>query len=458
MDQKTGVTFGTNAAPGDPADVLDDLLARATRAGADAADAVFVDRRALSVAFRLGQRETLESSDARLVGLRVFRGRRQALVSSSDVSVDGRAALVERALAMAATVPEDPYCGLAQPSEIVDTVPDLDCCEAVQLDAAVIGERARTAEAAALAVPGVTNSDGSEAESGTDRFAIAATNGLRQVHARSWHSVSVSVLAGSGTAMERDYEYASAVYAPDLDDPATLGRRCGERTVRRLKPQKVASAQMPVVFEPRVARSLLGHLSAAINGTSVARGTTFLARAMGTQVFPPDVTIIDDPLRPRGLRSRPFDAEGIPAQRRAIVDRGVLTSWLLDLRSARQLQLPTTGHAARGAGSLPSPAPSNLYLQAGRQSVEELLADIRAGLYVTDLMGFGVNGVTGDYSRGASGFFIENGRLAYPVSEITVSGNLLQMFRSIRAADDLVFRYGMDSPTVRVDDMTVAGR
>src|SRR5512144_648920 len=440
----------------EPLDVLDDVLCKAKAAGAEAADAIFVDSRALSVAYRLGKRETLERSEAKVVGLRVFIGQRQAIVSSSDVMPQALAAMVERGMAMARAVPEDPYCGLAAPSEIAGETIDVDAYEPREIDIEVVSERARAAEAAALSVAGVTNSEGAAA--GLDVYAIAGSNGLHRTYSRSWHNVSVSVLAGKGTEMERDYEYASSGYLEDLEDAEALGRRCGERAVRRLYPRKASSAQVPIVCEPRVARSLLGHLAAAINGSAVARGTTFLNGKLGEPVFAPGVTIIDDPLRRRGLRSRPFDGEGIASMRRAVVENGVLKSWLLDLRAARQLGLRSTGHAARGASEPPSPAPTNLYLEPGSVSPQQLVRAIPSGLYVTDLMGFGINGVTGDYSRGARGFWIENGELAYPVSEITVSANLLQMFRELTAASDLEFRYGVDSPTVRVDGMTVAGR
>ena len=442
----------------EPLDLLDDVLRKAEAAGAEAADAIFVDSRALSVAYRLGKRETLERSEAKVVGLRVFIGQRQAIVSSSDVMPQALASLVERGMAMARAVPEDPYCGLADPSEIAGETIDVDAHEPREIDIAAVSERARAAEAAALSVAGVTNSEGAEASAGLNIYAIAGSNGLHRTYSRSWHNVSVSVLAGTGMEMERDYEYASSVYLEDLEDSEALGRRCGERAVRRLHPRKASSAQVPIVYEPRVARSLLGHLAAAINGSAVARGTTFLNGKLGEPVFAPGVTIIDDPLRRRGLRSRPFDGEGIASMRRAVVENGVLKSWLLDLRAARQLGLRSTGHAARGASEPPSPAPTNLYLEPGSSSAEQLVRAIPSGLYVADLMGFGINGVTGDYSRGASGFWIENGEPVYPVSEITVSGNLLQMFRELTAASDLEFRYGVDSPTVRVEGMTVAGR
>jgi PmbA protein len=442
----------------EPLEILDRLLAQARTSGADAADAVLANRTSLSVAYRLGSCEQLERSEGQVIGLRLFVGRRQALVSSSDLSRTALAEMVERALAMAQSVPEDPFCGLADPAELAHDEVDVEACEPGELDPGAITSRAMAAEVAALSVPGVSNSEGAESASGYDDFAVAATNGLRRRYARSWHSLAVSVLAGEGTAMERDYAYAGAVWKADLEDAGVLGKRCGERAVRRLHPRKARTAQVPVIYEPRVARSLLGHLAAAINGSAVARGTTFLGRKLGEQVFAAGVNIIDDPLRRRGLRSRPCDGEGIASHRRAIVEDGVLTSWLLDLRSARQLGLRSTGHASRGSSSPPAPAPSNIYLEPGPLTAEELMAGVKDGLLVTDLMGFGVNGVTGDYSRGASGFWIENGEVAHPVSEITISGNLVDMFRQLTPAADLEFRYGMDSPSVRVDGMTVAGR
>ena len=457
--ERTQGTLTTERPPaGDALDLLESLLGKAISAGADAADAVFADRRSLSVSYRLGNPENLERSEGKVIGLRIFVGRRQAIVSSADISADALTALVERGMAMARVVPEDPYCGLAEASEIVRETIDVDAFDAREIDVASVTGRTAVAEAAALAVSGVTNSEGAEAGAGVNTYAIVASNGLRHTYSRSWHSISVSVLAGEGTAMERDYEYATSVHLEDLEDPEALGRRCGERAVRRIRPRKVSSAQVPIVFEPRVARSLLGHFAAAINGSAVARGTTFLHDKLGEPVFAPGISVIDDPLRRRGLRSRPFDGEGISSRRRAVVDDGVLQAWLLDLRSARQLDLGSTGHASRGVSSPPSPAPTNLYLQPGSSSAEELIRQVPTGLYVTDVMGFGVNGVTGDYSQGASGFWIENGALAYPVSEITVSGNLLQMFRELTPASDLEFRYGIDSPTVRIDGMTVAGR
>lgn len=436
---------------------LTDLIAAARGCGADAADAVLIDSRALNVSYRLGREERIERAESTDVGLRVFLGRRQAVVSSSDLSPQALRSLAERAVDMVRAVTEDPYCGLAAPDQLAADVADVDSCSPEEPRAGKLIGWAAAAEDAARAVPGITNSEGAEASWSLTRSALAASNGFAHTRARSRFDLAVSVLAGEGTAMERDYEYASAVYAEDLRDPLEIGRAAGERTVRRLHPRKAQSARLPVVYEPRAARSLLSHLAAAINGVSVARGTTFLKDKLGEAVFPKDVRIIDDPLRRRGLRSRPFDGEGIATRRLALVDGGRLTSWILDLASARQLGLTTTAHAVRGTSAPPSPAASNLYLEAGPAGPEALIAEIDRGFCISELIGFGVNGVTGDYSRGATGFWIENGRLAYPVSEVTVAGNLLDMFARLTPANDLEFRYGIDAPTVRIDGMTLAG-
>jgi PmbA protein len=323
--------------------------------------------------------------------------------------------------------------------------------------AEVLIERARAAEEAALAVPGVTNSEGAEAGWGRSRVALAASNGFAGAYSGTSHGVSASVIGGEGTGMERDYDYSSAVYARDLRDPAEIGRSAGERAVKRLGARKMPTCRCPVVFDPRVARGFISALLGAISGPSIARGTSFLKDRLGERIFPEAITIVDDPHRHRGLRSKPFDAEGLPNHRRAIIDHGVLTTWLLDLRSARQLKLKSTGHAARGTSSPPGPSPTNVWIEPGPVSRLALISDIASGLYVTEMMGFGVNGVTGDYSRGAAGFWIDKGEIAFPVSEMTVAGNLKDMFLRLAAADDLEFKAGMDAPTLRIDDLTVAG-
>ncbi|MGH7093507.1 MAG: TldD/PmbA family protein, partial [Stellaceae bacterium] len=352
----------------------------------------------------------------------------------------------------------DEFCGIADPDAVARDWPrHLDMLDADEPSAETLMERARACEEAALAVSGVTNSEGAESGWGRSRVALAATNGFAGAYAGSSQGVSASVIAGSGSAMERDYDYASAVYAADLRDPAEIGRRAGERAVKRLGARKMPTGRFPVVFEPRVARSMLSHLLGAINGPSIARGTSFLKDRLGQRIFPEGITIIDDPHRPRGPRSKPFDGEGIANHRRALVDKGVLTTWLLDLRSARQLGMATTGHASRGTSSPPSPSSTNVWLEPGALTPQALIADIKSGLYVTELMGMGVNGVTGDYSRGAAGFWIDNGEIGFAVSEMTVAGNLKEMFARLIAADDLEFRNGIDAPTLRIDDLTVAG-
>jgi PmbA protein len=437
--------------------LLDDLIGRARKAGADAADAVLIESAAISVAQRLGKPEKLERAESRDLGLRVFIGKRQAIVSTTDTTPGMLEELVDRAVAMAGTVPDDPHCGLAAPDELTRTFPTIDLSDPIEPAMDVLKERARAVEGAALAVPGVNNSEGAEAGWSRSAITLVASNGFHGAYSRSHQSVGVSVLAGEGTAMERDYEHASAVYGDDLEDAAAVGRRAGEKAVKRLRPRKAATAKVPILFDPRISRSLLGHLGSAINGASIARGTSFLKEKLGKRIFAADVAIIDDPHRPRGLNSKPFDGEGIANRKRAIVENGVLTTWVLDLRSARQLGFKSTGHAARGTSSPPSPSLTNFYMSAGKMSPKEMIGSVTSGFYVTELMGMGVNGVTGDYSRGAAGFWIENGELAYPVSEVTIAGNLNEMFLNLTAANDLEFRYGTDAPTIRLDGMTVAG-
>ena len=444
------------AAP-NPTELLSSLIDKVRRLGADAADALLVEGVSLSHARRLGKTEKLERSEGHDLGLRVLVGKRQAIVSSNDWSKAALDELAERGLAMAKTVPEDPYCGLAAPEELARAFPDVDILDPTEQSAEMLIERAAAAEDAARAVKGITNSEGAEAGWGRSHVVIVGSNGFVGGYSHSGCSVSVAVLAGEGTGMERDYDFASAVYASDLEDAAAVGRRAGERAVKRLDPRKVASQKVPVVFEPRLARGIVGHLIGAINGPAIARGTSFLKEKLGQPVFGNGITIIDDPHRRRGQRSRPFDAEGVANHRCELVKDGVLTTWLLDLRSARQLGMKTTGHAGRGTSSPPGPSPTNVWLEAGPLSPKELMADIKSGFYVTELMGMGVNIITGDYSRGAAGFWIENGEIAYPVSEVTIAGNLKDMFTTLVPASDLEFKTSFDAPTIRVEGMTVAG-
>ena len=441
----------------DRLDILARLLECATAAGAESADAVVFDAASISVAQRLGAPEKLERAESCDLGLRVFIGRRQAIVSSTDFGQAALDEIVERAVAMAKVAPEDPHCGIAEAGQIATEVPDLDICDPNEPDTESLVEMARAAEDTARAVEGVTNSEGAEAGWSRANIALAATNGFARAYSVSSHSVAASVLAGEGTAMERDYDFATAVHGADLPPAEEIGRNAGERAVKRLGARKAETQQVPVVFEARIAGGLVRHLTGAVNGAAIARGTSFLKDAMGEQVFSPGIAIVDDPHRVRGLRSKPFDGEGIATARKTVIDDGRLTTWILDLASARKLGLESTGNASRGTGGPPGPGATNVYMEPGAATPDALIADIKSGFLITELIGMGVNIVTGDYSRGATGFWIEDGEIAYPVSEVTVAGNLKDMFRNLTPADDLVFRHGTDAPTIRIDGMTVAG-
>ncbi len=438
-------------------EILASLLRAAKSAGADAADALYVESVAASVSYRLGKLEDVERAESADLGMRVFVGQRVAFISSTDFSRDTLDALPGRAVAMAKLAPEDKYAGLAPKDRLARDLPSLDLEDPGEPSADLLIERARDIEAAAMAVKGVTNSEGGGASFNRSAIAFATSDGFSGRYAGTSHSVGVAVLAGEGVDMQMDHDSATARHTGDLEKPEAIGRRAGERTVARLNPRKAKSQRVPIVYDPRAANGLLGHLAGAISGASIARGVSFLKEQLGKSVFAAGVNVIDDPHRVRGLRSRPFDAEGVANARRALIENGILTTWLLDCASAKQLGLATTGHAARGTGGPPSPSPTNLYMEPGRLTPEALMADIREGFYVTDLMGMGVNPVTGDYSRGASGFWIENGKIAYPVAEVTIAGNLKDMFANLTPANDLEFRYGTNAPTLRVEGMTVAG-
>jgi PmbA protein len=447
----------TTPAKRDPEGLLADLLDAAKKAGADAADALYVEGVSASVSYRLGMLEDVERAESYDLGLRVFVGQKVAFVSSSDFSHQALDALPGRAVTMARLAPEDRFAGLAPMDRLATSVPPLDLEDTNEPSAETLIERARGVEGAALAVGGVTNSEGGGASFSRSAVALATSTGFYGRYAATNHGIGVAVLAGEGTGMERDYDQASARHAGDLRDPQDIGRKAGEKAVRRLNPRSMPSQALPVVFHPDEAASLISHFAGAISGAAIARGVSFLKDRMDQAVFAPGINIIDDPHRMRGLRSKPFDGEGVANTRRALIENGRLTTWLLDCASARQLDLATTGHAARGTGGPPSPSATNLYLEAGRLSVKELIADIKQGFYVTELMGMGVNGVTGDYSRGAAGFWIENGEIAFPVSEVTIAGNLKDMYARLVPADDLEFRHGINAPTVRIDGLSLAG-
>jgi PmbA protein len=443
---------------GEPdANLLADLMKWAKAAGADAADSVYLVGESISVSQRMGKREQLNSSEGHDLGLRVFIGQRQAFVSSTDFAPASLRALVRRAVDMARAVPEDPFCGIAPAELLATSWSDLDLFENKRPTARSLQAMAAEAEDAARAVKGVTNSDGAHASWGRSSFLLVTSNGFSGAMKAGGYSLSCSVLAGEGTGMETDYEWTSAIYRDDLMAAAKVGRNAGKFAVRRLNPRKAQSARVPVVYDRRVSGGLIGHLAGAINGSWVARGTSFLKDRMGTKVFADGIRILDDPHRRRGPASRPFDAEGLPTRRHVMIDDGVLTTWLLDLASARQLGLKPTGQAARTTSEPPWPTTSNFYLEKGKVTVAELISDIKSGLFITSLIGDSVDYVTGDYSRGASGFWIDKGQIAWPVSGITVAGNLKDMFLNMTPARDLQFKSSINAPTVRIEGMTVAG-
>jgi PmbA protein len=439
-------------------DIAMSLVDQARRGGASAADAMLVSGRSTSVQVRLGELEDVSRSEDQEIGLRVFVGQRSATVASSDLRAPALDALVERAVAMAREAPEDEFAGLA-PAELLLTgdTPDIDGWDdGAEPDPATLRARALAAEQAARAVAGITNSGGGSSGASASTVALATSHGFARGYHSTGHNCSVSVIAGEGGGMQRDYAYHSVRHAEDLEDPEAIGRRAGDRAARRVNPVKPTPGRLPIIFDPRVSSSLLGHFTAAITGGSIARGTSFLGDHLGQPVFAPGVTIRDEPLRLRGLRSRPFDGEGLPVHELDLVAEGVLTTWLADSAAARQLGIAPTGHAARGVSGAPGAGPSNLVMLPGTRRRADLLASVSQAILVTELIGMGINGVTGDYSRGAAGFLVSHGEIGVAVSEFTIAGNLLDMFRTLEPASDLDRRHGIDAPTILIPEMTVA--
>lgn len=439
-------------------DAADQAIRAATKAGASAADCMVLDSADLTASVRLGENETIERAESCGLGLRVFVGQASATLSSSDLSPETLADMAARAVAIARVAPADPFAGLAHQDLLARSIPALDIADRAEPSIEELQNLARQCEEAGRAVAGITNSEGADASTSLFSAALATSHGFSGTYSASRHSLSLSLIAGSGADMERDYDYAVRTHHADLPAPARIGQRAAELTLARLKPRKIASQTAPVFFDPRVGKSLLSAFANAIHGSAVARGTSFLKGALHTQVFSPAITITDDPLRPRGLGSHPFDGEGVRVAKRHFIERGMLTSWMMDVRSANQLGLATTGHAVRSLSGTPHPSSTNLYLEPGALSVRDLLASVPSGFYVTETIGHGTNLITGDYSVGASGFWIERGERAYPVSEVTIAGNLKDIFAHVVAADDLIFHYGTNAPTLLVPSMTIAGQ
>jgi PmbA protein len=434
------------------------LVEAAVKAGADGADVLYIGDAATQVQVRLGEVEDVTRSEGEEIGLRFFAGQRSASVSSSDLSADALKALVERAAAMAREAPEDPYAGLAPDARLLrGPAPELEADDGADPPPATLKERALATEEVARAIPGISNSEGAGMSAGRTVVALATSQGFARGYTTSGYGGYASVIAGEGGAMQRDHASHSTRHFADLDPPEAIGRLAGERAVKRLKPGRLASGTMPVLFDPRVGGSLIGALLNAMSGPSIARKTSFLLGREGEALFEGGVNIVDNPHRRRGLRSKPFDGEGVATSLHRLIDKGVLTSWLLNSAAARQLGLETTGHASRGIGGAPGAGATNVHMEPGAVSPEALMAGVSKGLYVTEMIGHGVNAVTGDFSRGASGFIIEGGEIAAAVAEITIAGNLIDMFAALVPANDLEHRRAIDVPTLRIDGMTIAG-
>ena len=437
---------------------LDTLLSQAKAFGAEQADAVATHGCSLHVTVRGGEMEEVDNSEGRDIGLRVLIGKRQACVSSSDLSTRSLEKLAERAVAMARLAPEDPYCGLADPSLLAKDTTELELFDASELGPQELLARAKRIEAAALGVKGVTQAEGMTASLSSSAVQFMATNGFDGGWTSSNHSLSGMALAVKDDNMERDYDYHSVRWLEELKSPEAIGQKAGERVIERLGARQMSSGAMPVLFDRRVSASLLSAFIGAISGNAIARGTSFLKDKMGASIFSDSINIIDDPLRVRGHGSRPWDGEGVKVSRRHLIKDGVLQTWLLNTSAARQLDLATTGHGARGISSPPGIAPSNTYIEPGSQSPEALMRDAGNGLLVAEMFGPSLNPNTGDYSVGVAGFAIENGVKSHPVSEITIAGNILDMYKSLVPANDLVFETATIAPSLLIESMTIAGQ
>lgn len=442
-------------------DIAELLLRRAREHGATAADVVVAEGDSLSVGVRLGEVEKVKRSRAKHLGLRVFVGQRSAITSTADFSPASLEELAADSVALARVTAPDPDSGLPAEADLARVIPDLGLNDPAVAE--VTAEQAldwcRAGEAAALQADArITNSEGAEFGSGSNRVLYAASNGFLGSYPTSHCGLSVVPVAVQDGAMERDYWYSSGRHLARLESAESIGRTAAQRAVRRLGARKMPTCEVPVVFDPDMAASLVGHLAGAVSGNALYKGTSFLIGKLGEPLAPDFVTIVDDGTIPAGLASKPFDGEGIATRRTAVIEGGVLKSYLFDTYSARKLAARTTGNAARSVADSPSVSPTNFHLLPGKSSPEEILRSVKSGLYVTELLGFGVNQVTGDYSRGASGLWIENGELAHPVSEVTIAGNLLRMFRDIEmVGNDLVPRHTVCAPTLKIARLTVAG-
>ncbi len=443
-------------------EIAADVVRRAMQGGATAVEAIAMDGSEFSTVVRLGEVETLKESGSKGIGVRVFFGQRAASTYSSDLSPEGIRQMVDSALKLAKVTSEDPFAGIPEPSQLGKLEGDLNLYheDVYSLSTADRIDYARRAEKAALdADPRITNSEGGTFDAAVGYKVLANSHGFIGDYQRSYCSVSAVPIAQiDGAAMQRDYWYSVANTLRKLESPEEVGQIAAKRTLRRLGARKVKTAKVPLVFEHTIAGALVGHIFEAVNGDSIYRGASFLTGKLGEKIAGDNINVVDDGTMPGGFGTSPFDSEGVPSRKTTVIENGVLKSYLLNTYTAKKLGLQTTGNASRGLAGTPGIGPGNFFLQPGAKTAEEIIAEIKEGLFVTEFLGFGVNLVTGDFSRGASGLWIQNGELTFPVEEITVAGNLKDMFLNIsEIGSDLQFRSAIASPTLRIDGMTVAG-
>ena len=435
--------------------LAEEALEKSLSKGADSADIVIARNFSKNIGCRLGKLEEVEQSETQILGLRTFIGHRSAIISTSNLSKESVDESIERVIEMTKLAPEDSFVSLVKST--AEDIQDLDLYDDYDLSPNQLKDLALEAENESLKSKKITNSNGASSSQSKTSLYLATTSGFSSGYKKSNFSVSCSVIAGNTKDMQTDYDYDSKIHFKDLKDSSALGQKAAENAIAKCNSRKIETCVSDIVFDPKVSRTILSHFSSLINGSSVARGSSFLCESMNKNIFSEEINIIDDPKIPRGLASRPFDDEGCDMEKINIIKNGILKSWILDSTTAKQLNLKSNSRASRGMSSPPSPSSTNMFIENGSKSVAEIIGSISDGFYVTDLIGQGVNLITGDYSRGAAGFKIKDGKISFPINEVTIAGNLKDMFSRMLPANDLEFKYSINSPTIFIEGMTIAG-
>ena len=435
--------------------LAEEIIKLSLSKGADSSDIVIAKNLSKNIGCRLGKIEEIEQSETKVLGLRTFIGNRNAIISTNDFSKNSINESIDRVISMTKLAPEDPLSKLA--NETAKIIPDLELFDTCDLNPDQLKDLALETENSALEVKGVTNSNGASSSQSKTSFHLSTSNGFSGGYKKSNFSISCSAIAGNELSMQTDYDYDSKVFFKDLKGTSLVGEQAAENTVSKCNPKKIKTCKSDVVFDPRVSKTLLSHISSLVNGSSIARGSSFLSEKMNAKIFGREINIIDNPSILKGLGSKPFDDEGCEMKSFNIIENGILRSWILDTTTSQQLGIKSNSRASRGMSSSPSPSPTNMFIENGTISKDEIINNIKDGFYVTDLIGQGVNLITGDYSRGAGGFKIENGKISFPINEVTIAGNLKDMFHRMIAANDLEFKYSLNSPTILIEGMTIAG-